>query len=343
MSDDTPASGPEADAVTDDVVAHALEQVRTLANENEDLRRQQADQRQAHIALLEANRELHWLLEAGHEGADGAPASTEWSDVDAKLQLLMTENNLLEGRERQAVEELEAQQLATRQVQLALGAAQAVAERAQDELSASDEELRSERTRAELAEELQREAERTGVAGSGAVAQLQRELEGAREEIAHAHADAAVVRRESHQWQTQVATHVAEATRREQEASAARLEAEVQLGEYRDRVRRFEADMGATERAMHQQLTTSEVVRSELVATQQRASKLEGALTEAQASLDRAAERETTLQAKGDGAVVGGVGGRRVGKVVGGGNVAGVCSSEGWEGGRGLTCGRGVQ
>jgi chromosome segregation ATPase len=280
------------------LVMNELELVRALADENEELRRQQAEQRQTHIALLEGSREAQWRLEvAGHADAVCAPASTEWNDADVKLQLLLTENNILESRERQTLQELQAQQDATRQLQLALAEAQAAAERAHEELAAREELCRAERSRSEVADERKREADVRSVTSSSAVTNLQRELEAMREEVVRVHVEMAAVRHESEHWQVQLTAHKVEATRREQEATTASVEAKHRLNKYRDRVRQLEADMGATERTTHQNLATADAVRSELVATQRGERRLDAALSEAHVSLQRAAEREAALQA----------------------------------------------
>lgn len=276
-----------------ELVAQALEQVRALAGENDELRKQVAEHRQAHIAQLEANRELQWRLDAATDSAAAGDSASarDWKDVDAKLQLLLTENNVLEAHERQAVEELQAQQAAMRQLQLALGEAQTAAERAQSELRASETRCKSELARADRACELQREAERSCAASNTAISNLQRELEAAREEALHAHSETAGLRHEAERWHAQTAAGLAEATRREQMADAARLDMAAQLQDYKDRVRAFEADWAGTDRVVKQHLSSAEEMRKELVVNQEAVKRLEGGLVEANSALERAAVR----------------------------------------------------
>ena len=289
---------PGDDLVADEVVAHALDQVRALAQENEELRRQQAEQREVYIGQLEANRELQWRLDGTSDSAAGGTegASTrDWHDVDGKLQLLLTENNLLEARERQASEELQAQQEATRKLQLALSEAQAAAERAIFERAEAEDKRKVDFERAELASERERDAHRLGAASTGAIANLQRELEAARQESRSAHEQAAAMRHEAEKAHARSAAAIAEAAQREQVAEGARADMMVQLEEYKQRVRDFEADWAGTDRAVKQQLSAAEQVRNELVVNQDAVRRLEASLAEEREALEASAGRESQL------------------------------------------------
>ena len=92
-------------------VASVFARVQELAEENEALRASLSEERTMRLGLLESNRELEWRVRTGASaGADASGARREWEDSEARLQLLLTENNLLEARERQTAEELRREQ-----------------------------------------------------------------------------------------------------------------------------------------------------------------------------------------------------------------------------------------
>ena len=98
-------------------MADVLERIKELASENEILRASLAEEHETHLNALEANRELNWRVRTGSSaGADATTVTREWEASDAKMALLMGENNELEARWRQTAEELEKERAGTAQL-----------------------------------------------------------------------------------------------------------------------------------------------------------------------------------------------------------------------------------
>eukprot|EP00966_Prymnesium_polylepis_P266608 6159353-Prymnesium_polylepis.1 len=130
------------------------------------------------------------------------------------------------------------------------------------------------------------------------VANLQGELQATRDDAQRVQQDGASLRHEAERCCAQASFNVAEATRREQEADAARAEMAAELDEYRARVHGMEAQWATTDRAVQQQLGAAEEMRNELVTNQEAVKRLEAALAEAHGARERAASREAALQAE---------------------------------------------
>ncbi|KAL1524857.1 hypothetical protein AB1Y20_019737 [Prymnesium parvum] len=298
MAAEEAAEAAEGSVEADDAVAHTLEQMKALALENDELRRQHAEQRHAHIALLEVNRELQWRLDALSDSAAAGepPSERDWRDVDAKLQLLLTENNLLEARAREASEEAAAHAQSMHELQLAVAHAHAAAERAQEEAADAEARRVEAETRAEAAVEREREAERRSAESTAAIGRLQRELEEAREQVLRAHCEAAEGRHEAERWNAHVSAGMAEATRREQLADAARVDMAAQLQEYKQRIQAFEDEWMGTDRIVQGHLEASENLSRELQLSQDSVQRLEAGLAQCRGALERASVREAQLQ-----------------------------------------------
>ena len=122
----------EDETVTpEDALASAIKQLQALTAENAELRRDLAEQRTTHISLREANRELEWRCRAGGEGGDpegAAEMAEEWRDMEQKVQLLLTENGILESAQREMQVALQREQANAIELQAshaeALGGAQ---------------------------------------------------------------------------------------------------------------------------------------------------------------------------------------------------------------------------
>ena len=122
----------EDETVTpEDALASAIKQLQALTAENAELRRDLAEQRTTHISLREANRELEWRCRAGGEGGDpegAAEMAEEWRGMEQKVQLLLTENGILESAQREMQVALQREQANAIELQAshaeALGGAQ---------------------------------------------------------------------------------------------------------------------------------------------------------------------------------------------------------------------------
>ena len=105
---------PEAAA---EAITGVFSRIEALAAENESLRSALAEERAAHLGLLETNRELEWRVRTGTAASVPATgARQEWEEAEAKLTLLLAENNELESRERQTAEELRRERATTAQL-----------------------------------------------------------------------------------------------------------------------------------------------------------------------------------------------------------------------------------
>ena len=136
---DDGGGGEAAAAVTD-----IFERVQSLAAENESLRNSLAEERASHLGLLEANRELEWRVKTGIGPGAPAAAMQEWKEAEAKLSLLLAENNELENRERQTAEELRRERATTAQLMASHAEALGVAQQAQNAADAADAAAREE-------------------------------------------------------------------------------------------------------------------------------------------------------------------------------------------------------
>ena len=84
-----------------EAVASVFARVQELARENEELRACVSEERSKQLGLLETQRELEWRLRTGTSSdADAAGGREELADMEARLQLVLTENNVLETRAR---------------------------------------------------------------------------------------------------------------------------------------------------------------------------------------------------------------------------------------------------
>ena len=82
-------------------LSDALAQVSKLAEDNARLRADLSEQRRTQIRLREANRELEWRCLLTNDTNAAAAPREEWREMEERLQLLITENGLLEEAARQ--------------------------------------------------------------------------------------------------------------------------------------------------------------------------------------------------------------------------------------------------
>ena len=200
-------------------VASVFARVQELAEENEALRASLSEERTMRLGLLESNRELEWRVRTGASaGADASGARREWEDSEARLQLLLTENNLLEARERQTAEELRREQAISAKLLVSHAEAISAAKQAADAAHAADEAAREESEVAREASEAAREAHVLATSSEAALANLRNELTAVRAELHQALAENAVARQQLERLQT--ASLVAESKAHEHVANA---------------------------------------------------------------------------------------------------------------------------
>ena len=216
-------------------ISAVFERVSGLVAENEALRTALGEERTAHLALLEANRELEWRVRTGAAaGADTGEVRREWEEMETKLQLLLTENNLLEAREREANEELRKEQRAHQFALASHAEALAAARQAADAADAADAAAREECEAAREASDAAREAQALAAASDLSLANLRNELVGTRAELVASHRLNAEQCTEVERLHAAAAMHAAEANEREAAAKSSIAElgrslSEVQL------------------------------------------------------------------------------------------------------------------
>ena len=226
-------------------MADVLERIKELASENEILRASLAEEHETHLNALEANRELNWRVRTGSSaGADATTVTREWEASDAKMALLMGENNELEARWRQTAEELEKERAGTAQLMAshteALAAARQAASAADAADAAANEEAQASREAADVA----REAQALAAASDVALANLRNELAAAREDGAAAHRESASLRVEVERLHGAAAQRAADEGERMAEAKRQLIETERQLSATRVELQRTEAALG---------------------------------------------------------------------------------------------------
>ena len=130
----------------EDALANAIEQLRALTAENGTLRHDLAEQRTTHISLREANRELEWRCRAGGGGGDDPEGAAEmaegWRDMEQKVQLLLTENGILESAQLDMQNALQREQANAIELQVSHAEALGGAQRAREAQLAAEEETR---------------------------------------------------------------------------------------------------------------------------------------------------------------------------------------------------------
>ena len=249
-------------------VASVFARVQELAEENEALRASLSEERTMRLGLLESNRELEWRVRTGASaGADASGARREWEDSEARLQLLLTENNLLEARERQTAEELRREQAISAKLLVSHAEAISAAKQAADAAHAADEAAREESEVAREAPEAAREAHVLATSSEAALANLRNELTAVRAELHQALAENAVARQQLERLQT--ASLVAESK--------------------------------ALEHAANARASVTEL-RSQLVAQQQQQRQLEQLLAQARGEADGHAAAAERMRASADAA-----------------------------------------
>ena len=183
---------PEAAA---EAITGVFSRIEALAAENESLRSALAEERAAHLGLLETNRELEWRVRTGTAASVPATgARQEWEEAEAKLTLLLAENNELESRERQTAEELRRERATTAQLMTSHAEAIAAAQQASRVADMAEAKAAEEASTSKQAADAAREAQALASASDMAMSNLRNELASARAEAQAAHREVAARR-----------------------------------------------------------------------------------------------------------------------------------------------------
>ena len=126
-------------------LSDALAQVSKLAEDNARLRADLSEQRRTQIRLREANRELEWRCLLTNDTNAAAAPREEWREMEERLQLLITENGLLEEAARQAREAMQLEKAASLELRASHARATGELRRAQGAQAAAEDALRAER------------------------------------------------------------------------------------------------------------------------------------------------------------------------------------------------------
>lgn len=181
----------EDETVTpEDALASAIKQLQALTAENAELRRDLAEQRTTHISLREANRELEWRCRAGGEGGDpegAAEMAEEWRDMEQKVQLLLTENGILESAQREMQVALQREQANAIELQASHAEALGGAQRAREAQLVAEEETRRAQAEASALRDHAHEQQSVAATEAVAVQKLRQELTAVRAEAEAAH------------------------------------------------------------------------------------------------------------------------------------------------------------
>ena len=163
--------------------ASSLEHVEGVIAENEELRRRVSDLLHEQLALVETKEQLELKLRLG-SGNDAAAVQAEWRALQEKLQLLMTENSLLETGATQSRREEERALSAVHQLELKLAETIGAALRSNEAAEAAEASAASDRERAARAESEIYAARAAADAEHAHLLRLQPELEAARADAA---------------------------------------------------------------------------------------------------------------------------------------------------------------
>ena len=285
---------PQAEASAS--VAQVFERVQELADENAELRRSQKAALRENLALSDANRELEWRVREAGSAASGSDTSAvrgEFEQLEAKLQLLLTENNMLEARSRQSAEEVRDAQMAAARLQAAQREATDAARLATEDAASTANALRDERASARQSAEAAREAEVAAATANSAIASLRNELQASRRESSNAHRELTRLRTELERAQSAAAASALAEARRRSEEKRARDEIELALHEARTDLQRAETAAEASRRAAESHAQEAARVKEAADSAQLEASE---AIRTAQLASSSLAGRETELE-----------------------------------------------
>ena len=222
-------------------LSDALAQVSKLAEDNARLRADLSEQRRTQIRLREANRELEWRCLLTNDTNAAAAPREEWREMEERLQLLITENGLLEEAARQAREAMQLEKAASLELRASHARATGELRRAQGAQAAAEDALRAERSRARDAHEAQQELASAASAEATATAHLRAELQAARQDAARAHRESAEMRARLEAAASETALERDGTSARDATLEAQRAELARQLAETRSHLDHSEA------------------------------------------------------------------------------------------------------
>ena len=188
------ASEEDVELLTEEAAAAAVEQVQDLAAENNALRAEVARLRREQLTTLEARSELEVQLAGGKEAGG---AREEFRELTAQLELLITENSLLETAKAEAEMAAKAAAANTGELQEALAEAIGSAQRARSEQEAASSAATKLRADVIAESEAREEAGARAARELARVKRLQHELASVRGEAGAAHKDKAAAQRDT--------------------------------------------------------------------------------------------------------------------------------------------------
>ena len=277
-------------------VTSIFERVQSLAAENESLRSLLAEERASHLGLLEANRELEWRVKTGTGPGAPAAAMQEWEEAEAKLSLLLAENNELENRERQTAEELRRERATTAQLMASHAEALGVAQQAQNAADAADAAAREEAAASRDAADAAREAQALAGASDMALSNLRNELAAARAEGQATHRELAKLRHELERTHAAHAAHAAEVEQKRSAERAAHAELERRLSTAHAELQRGEAALAESRGHADGHALAAERMRDAVEIAQAEAARQASAAAESARVASLASQREAELE-----------------------------------------------
>lgn len=287
----SPADEMEEDAAS--TVATVFESVKELTAENETLRASLAEARASHLGLLEDNRQLAWQVQTGA----GAPsANGELMATEAKMAVLIAENNELESRERQSNLELLHERDGMAQLMVSHAEALAAAKQAAHTADAADAAAREEAHASRESADAAREAEALAAASELALANLRNELVAAREESGSAHRESAAQRREVAKIHAVATQRAADDNGRLNDAQRIIAELERQIIDAGAEAQRHEASLGEARGAAKHFASAAERMQEVAHAAQDDGAAQADAARESARIVDLVQQRERELE-----------------------------------------------
>ena len=287
---------PEAAA---EAITGVFSRIEALAAENESLRSALAEERAAHLGLLETNRELEWRVRTGTAASVPATgARQEWEEAEAKLTLLLAENNELESRERQTAEELRRERATTAQLMTSHAEAIAAAQQASRVADMAEAKAAEEASTSKQAADAAREAQALASASDMAMSNLRNELASARAEAQAAHREVAARRHDIEKLHAQLASQSAEEEARRSAARHAQGELERRLTEAHAEVQRGETLLAEARGQVDGHALAAARMKDALELAEAEATRQQTAAVESARVAQLAAQREAELEAQ---------------------------------------------
>lgn len=291
------AEAAPSQEATADAISSVFARVQDLADENLAMRRAADESRAEEARLLEANRELEWQVKTGGgAAADTFGMKRVLAEAEAKVELLMTENGVLEARAREAAAEVAGSRQICAQLQASQAQAVTEARRAIEASEYAENEARKERLNAKEAGEAALEAQAVADAGDASLVKIRRELEVTREEATGAFKQVASLRAEVEKMRIMASTTAAEHARNRSDAKLVRDELELRLHETGSRLQRSEHAAEQARKAAETHLAAGERMTMLVAKAEDEAAAAHAAAKEAHRVASAAVGRETELE-----------------------------------------------